>query len=125
MLAKFINRALGRAFFPLRMNHLVRNVPDSSKYKEPIDCSCIEYWQSKAYFSIDGSKSYICPSCGRACSGEQFVGAHVTVAGLPESKWFFVPLCPKCNSFANTKIMFVDTELVPVPDECYQKKKEE
>ena len=103
----------------------MKNVPGSSEYKEPNDCSCIEYWQRKTGFVIDGRRSYICPSCGKLFRGSHYEGAHVTVSGLPESMWFFVPLCPECNHPTNTDLMNVDAELVPVPEECYQKKPKE
>lgn len=66
--------------------------------------------------------SAICSSCGKLFRGCQFEGAHVTVAGRPNSRWFFVSLCPECNHPANTALMSVDAQLILVPEECYQKR---
>lgn len=120
-LLKSIYKAQGKPSFPDASQSIVTNVSGSSDYKAPDDCSCIEYWEREAGFEIDGRKSYICPGCGRMVRGCQFEGAHVTVSGLPTSKWFFVPLCPDCNRPTNTDPMNVDTFLIPVPDECYEK----
>ena len=124
-LLKQIYRSQGHLSFPTSASRIVKNVPGSSDYKEPNDNSCIGYWEQATGFEIDGRKSYICPSCGKLFRGCQYEGAHVTVAGLPESMWFFVPLCPECNHPTKIDLMNVDAELVPVPEECYEKKPKE
>lgn len=118
---KFIFRRQGRLSFPITTSHVVTNVRGSSDYKKPNGCSCIEYWEQQSGFAIDGRKSYICPSCGRMRRGHLYEGGHVTAAGRPQDEWYFVPLCPDCNHPTNTKSMSVDTVLVPVPPECYEK----
>lgn len=124
-LLKYLNRSQGHLSFPIVSSKIVKNVPGSSEYKEPNDNSCIGYWEQETGFVIDGRRSYVCPSCGKLFRGCQYEGAHVTVAGLPASLWFFVPLCPECNHPTNTDWMNVDAPLVPVPVECYEKKPKE
>lgn len=124
-LLKQIYRSQGHLSFPIACSSIVKNVPGSSEYKEPNDNTCIGYWEQETGFAIDGRTSYICPSCGKLYRGSLYEGAHVTVSGLPDNMWFFVPLCPECNHPKNTDLMNVDAVLVPIPEECYEKKPKE
>lgn len=121
-LLKHIYRSQGHASFPIASSRIVKNVPGSSEYKDPDDNSCIGYWEQETGFVIDGRRLYVCPSCGKLYKGCQYEGAHVTVEGLTEGLWYFVPLCPDCNHPTNNDLMNVDAPLVPVPEECYEKK---
>lgn len=101
----------------------VCNVPDSSLYKEPNDNTCIGYWEDKLGCEIIYNLTFYCPSCGQAMSKKDSTldGAHVYKPS-DANKWYFVPLCCKCNNPDNPDEMEVDTVLVPVPSECYEKK---
>jgi len=113
----------GFCLLPEVSEETVKNVPDSSKYKDPCNNSCIGYWEEKAKYEIKDDAVYHCPACGSEMSKKisNLDGAHVYIIGNPD-KWFFVPLCSKCNNPNNRKTMKVNTVLVPVPDECYEEK---
>lgn len=101
----------------------VKNVPESSLFKDPYGYSCIGYWEKETECKIGENTVYCCPACGKAMSKKESTldGAHVYMVGK-EDEWNFVPLCSKCNNSENTEPMEVNAKLVPVPPECYEKK---
>ena len=101
----------------------VKNVPESSKYKEPHNNSCIGYWEEVTGFEIEKDAEYLCPCCGKKMSKAKhnLDGAHVFNPSNPD-KWYFTPLCSECNNPENEELMTVSTPLVPVPPECYEEK---
>ena len=113
----------GYGLLPSASKTTVKNVPNSSEYKEPNGNSCIGYWEEKASFDIKKDTIYYCPACNKAMSKKDSTldGAHVYKLDNPY-EWYFVPLCSTCNNSNNTKPFDVDTKLVPVPEECYEKK---
>lgn len=115
----------GYGHLPQASQQVVLNVPDSSKYKEPNNNSCIGYWEEEAGCELKYNLNYYCPACGEAMSKKNSTlhGAHVYRNGNAND-WFFVPLCSKCNNPENKEEMAVSTTLVPVPDECYELKEE-
>lgn len=104
---------------------MVLNVPESSKYKEPNNNSCIGYWEEKAECELNNNLKYYCPVCGEARrkTGKTLNGANVYKKGAPKA-CFFVPLCSECDKPENKEEMTVGTTLVPVPAECYELKEE-
>ena len=102
---------------------IVKNVPNSSEYKEPNGSSCIGYWEKATGIELKDDIIYSCPACGNSMSKKDsnLDGAHVYKPS-DERKWFFVPLCSACNNPDNTDEMEVNVKLVPVPSECYEKK---
>jgi len=116
-------RAAGYALLPKAGKVKVINVPDSSLYKDPNGDTCIGYWEKQTGHEILHDSVYYCPACGKAMSKKNSTldGAHVYKEGNP-TEWFFIPLCSKCNNPKNQVPMDVDTTLVPVPQECYEKK---
>ena len=121
----FLKRKTGKVDLPKGTKTKVFNVPDSSKYKEPEGDTCIGYWEKATGFEIKEDTVYRCPACDQPMSKKDSTldGAHVYKPS-DANKWYFVPLCSKCNNPENTDEMEVDTVLVPVPSECYEKKPE-
>lgn len=113
----------GYGHLPEAQKETVYNVPDSSLYKEPNNNTCISYWEKITGYKIKDNLTYYCPACGGKMSKETSTlgGAHVYKKGK-HNEWFFVPLCSTCNNPDNKQEMEVDTILVPVPLECYEKK---
>lgn len=113
----------GYGLLPKAPQQVVLNVPDSSKYKDPNNNSCIGYWEEKTGCELEDKLDYYCPACGEAMNKKNSTldGAHVYKKGNPNA-WFFVPLCSKCNNSENKEEMTVSTILVPVPEECYELK---
>lgn len=101
----------------------VKNVPDSSKYKEPHNNSCIGYWEEAIGFEIKDDDIFCCPVCNKKMSKSMhnLDGAHVYKPFIP-NKWYFTPLCSECNNSKNEEIMTISTPLIPVPPECYEEK---
>lgn len=116
----------GYGLLPDAAKQVVLNVPESSKYKDPNDNTCIGYWAEKAGYKIKVDLPYFRPACGAKMSMRDSTldGAHVYKKGNSKA-WYFVPLCSTCNNPNNTDEMTVDTVLVPVPKECYEKKEQE
>ena len=116
-------RISGYELLPKAEKVRVINVPDSSLYKEPNGDSCIGYWEKQTGHEIKNDSIYYCPACGKPMNKKDSTldGAHVYKEGNPD-EWFFTPLCSKCNNPKNQVPMDVDTTLVPVPQECYEKK---
>lgn len=115
----------GYGYLPESPKEIVLNVPNSTDYKEPNNNTCIGYWEEISGCEIKENLTYYCPACGKPMSkkNSNLDGAHV-YKPLDAKRWYFVPLCSKCNNPENTKEMEVDTILVPVPSECYEKKPE-
>lgn len=113
----------GYGLLPEAEEVMVKNVPDSSLYKDPDGNSCIGYWEEKTGFTIKENLPYHCPACGAKMSKKDSTldGAHVYKTSNP-GKWYFVPLCSKCNNPENTKEMKVRTTLIEIPEECCEKK---
>ena len=113
----------GYGLLPRAKKETVKNVPESSLYKEPNGNTCIGYWEEKAAFAIKEDLPYHCPACGAKMIKKDSTldGAHVYIPSDPK-QWYFIPLCSKCNNSENNKDMVVGTTLIPVPDECYEKK---
>lgn len=113
----------GYCLFPKGSKAVVKNVPNSSDYKTPNGDTCLEYWEKAVNFKIEENAYFHCPSCGEKISKKDSTldGAHVYKIDNP-TQWYFVPLCSACNNPTNTTVMTIDTVLVPVPDECYEKK---
>lgn len=101
----------------------VMNVPESSKYKEPNNNSCIGYWEEVISFEIKEDDVFYCPCCGKRMSKSthNLDGAHVYKPNNPD-EWYFTPLCSECNNPENEEVMTISTPLVPVPPECYEEK---
>lgn len=120
---EYMARIAGYALLPKAEKVKVINVPDSSLYKDPNGDSCIGYWEKQTGHEIKNDSVYYCPACGKPMSKKSSTldGAHVYKEGNPK-EWFFTPLCSKCNNPENQEPMNVDTTLVPVPQECYEKK---
>ena len=115
----------GYGHLPKAPKEKVGNVPNSSDYKEPNNNTCIGYWEDISGCELKDNLTYYCPSCHKPMSKKDSTldGAHVYKPSNAK-KWYFVPLCSKCNNPENTKEMEVDIILVPVPSECYEKKPE-
>lgn len=113
----------GYGILPVSSEEIVFNVPDSSLYKEPNNNTCIGYWEEQTGFELSDELPYFCPACNGKMSKKEsnLDGAHVYKKGNPK-QWFFMPLCSTCNKPQNTGEMKVRTTLVPVPQECYEKK---
>lgn len=113
----------GYSLLPEGSKTQVKNVPESSKYKEPSGKSCIEYWEEAVGFEIEDDAVFYCPACGKKMSKAKhnLDGAHVYKPSNPD-EWYFTPLCSECNNPENEEIMTVSTPLVPVPPECYEEK---
>lgn len=122
----YVAELAGYGHLPSASMQVFLNVPESSKYKEPNNNSCIGYWEEKTGCKLKDNINYYCPACGEAMSKKNSTlhGAHVYKKGNPNA-WFFVPLCGKCNNSGNKDEMSVNTTLVPVPAECYELKEEE
>lgn len=120
-----IVKIAGYSLLPNSSEVQVKNVLDSSKYKEPNGNSCIGYWEKITGFEIKEDAVYYCPACGKQMSKrkDNLDGAHVYKPSNPD-KWYFTPLCSECNNSENEKLMTVTTPLVPVPPECYIEKRE-
>ena len=116
-------RMAGYELLPKAEKVRVINVPDSSLYKEPNGDCCIGYWEKQTGYEIKNDSLYYCPACGKPMNKKDSTldGAHVYKEGNPK-EWFFTPLCSKCNNPENQVPMDVDTILVPIPQECYEKK---
>lgn len=101
----------------------VKNVPESSKYKEPHNNSCIGYWEEVTGFEIMDDDVFYCPACSKKMSKstQNLDGAHVFKPSNPD-EWYFTPLCSECNNSENEEMMTVSTPLVPVPPACYEEK---
>lgn len=115
----------GYGHLPKAPKEKVVNVPNSSDYKEPNNNTCIGYWEDISGCELRDNLTYYCPSCQKPMSKKDSTldGAHVYKSSN-NKEWYFVPLCSKCNNPENTDVMEVDTVLVPVPSECYEKKSE-
>ena len=116
-------RLAGYCLFPKGSKVVVQNVPNSSDYKTPNGDTCLGYWEKNTGFKIEKDAEFYCPACGNKMSKkyDNLDGAHVYKFGK-QNEWYFVPLCSACNNPTNTTVMTIDTVLVPVPDECYEKK---
>lgn len=101
----------------------VKNVPESSKYKEPHNNSCMGFWEEVTGYEIKDDDVFYCPACNKKMSKstKNLDGAHVYKPSSP-NEWYFTPLCSECNNSVNDKLMTVSTPLVPVPPECYEEK---
>lgn len=115
----------GYGHLPKAPKEKVVNVPNSSDYKEPNNNTYIGYWEDISGCELKDNLTYYCPSCHKPMSKKDSTldGAHVYKPSNAK-KWYFVPLCSKCNNPENTKEMEVDIILVPVPSECNEKKAE-
>ncbi|WP_294591729.1 hypothetical protein [uncultured Rikenella sp.] len=70
--------------------------------------SWLEYWENfKGQLS---AKYYYCPACGNLTHKSKFVGAHVTIGGLPFGQMYIVPLCNSCNH--RTGVFSVNADLL-------------
>lgn len=118
-----ITRLMGYSLLPKGPEARVFNVPESDKYKTPNGDSCIGYWERNIGFQIEKNTIYHCPACSRKMSkGDSTLdGAHVYKQENP-LEWYFVPLCTTCNKPENRNLMKIRIPLVPVPQECYEKK---
>ena len=89
----------GYSLLPKGPTTQVKNVPESSKYKEPSGKSCIEYWEEAIGFEIEDDAVFYCPACGKKMSKAKhnLDGAHVYKPSNPD-EWYFTPLCSECNN---------------------------
>lgn len=58
----------GYGLLPEAEEVMVKNVPDSSLYKDPDGNSCIGYWEEKTGFTIKENLPYHCPAYGAKMS---------------------------------------------------------